>query len=86
MRPWLKCLPLSELIARYDAWQEEPYGTEIDNWRHGVLCSTIANVAGNKTKPSDFYPPTSYAEAPQTEQSPEHLLGMFRAVAKGMNK
>jgi hypothetical protein len=38
----------------------EPWGCDVDNWRMGVVASTIANVAprGDKArvfKPQDFY-------------------------------
>lgn len=88
MRPWLRCLPLFELMERYHEWLAEPYGADIENWRHGSLCSLLANLQGNKTAPIDFYPPgykTTLPE-PTTQQSPEHLLGMFRAVGANMNK
>lgn len=87
MRPWLRALALGELVERYAAWCEEPYGADIENWRHGSLCSLLANLQGNKTTPHDFYPfRLGEDNEPTTEQSPEHLLGMFRAVANGMNK
>lgn len=88
MRPWLRSVPVRELIERYHAWLAEPYGADIENWRHGSLCSLLANLQGNKTTPRDFYPPGygDTTDEPTTEQSPEHLLGMFRAVATNMTK
>lgn len=88
MRPWMRCISLSELIQRYAAWYAAPYGADVENWRHGSLCSLLANLQGNKTTPQDFYPPWGgdTEDEPATEQSPEHLLGMFRSVATNMNK
>ena len=87
MRSWLRALAFGELIERYEAWCEEPYGADIENWRHGSLCSLLANLQGNKTNPQDFYPSRlGDDEEPTTEQSPEHLLGMFRAVASNISE
>ena len=41
----------------------QPWGWEIENWRTGLLASTIHNSAGKiskkPTQPSDFIPKTS---------------------------
>ncbi len=55
-----------------------PWGWEIDNWRIGLLVSTIINTAGKTSKqnmqPKDFYPQTT------TKQSDAQM----KAVARGM--
>ena len=63
--------------------QIEPYGAEMDNWRAGQVCATIANVhrgKGKAYKPDDFMPRTG----PRV-QSPEEITARFKMFAKAHN-
>ncbi len=61
----------------------EPYGAELDNWRTGQVCATIANVhrtKGKAYKPDDFMPRVG-----PRRQSPEELTATFKAFAAAHN-
>lgn len=64
--------------------QIEPSGFEMENWRAGMIASTIANTAGkvlrSSTSPRDFMPKP--AEKPQPLGA--RVLAAFEAVAAAL--
>lgn len=61
----------------------EPYGAELDNWRAGQVCATIANVhrsKGKAYKPDDFMP-----RVRPESQSSEAMAATFNAFAAAHN-
>lgn len=66
----------------------EPWGTDIDDWRAGIVAATIANVNRDEKKrrkpytPQDFIP--EWDRQPETKtQTPEeqaHALGLWGRV------
>lgn len=50
--------------ARY--YEAEPWGGQVDDLRHGILCATVANAAGAKVRPQRFM-----LRAPEEEASVE---------------
>jgi len=89
-------MTVKELLARIDSrelseWMVyfnlEPWGTEVEDWRAGMVASTIANVNRDEKKrkkpfePKDFIP--QRAKPPVEEQSPEEqakILKMWAGV------
>jgi len=92
-------MTVRELLQRIDSrelteWQiyfgMEPWGTEVDDWRAGMVASTIANVNRDPKKqkkpfePKDFMP--ERVKEPAPEQSPEEqqrVLGMWGGIWRG---
>ena len=77
-------MTVRELLARIDShelteWAAyfnlEPWGTETDDWRAGMVASTIANVNRDSKRqrkpfvPQDFMPTRAVSE--KEEQSPD---------------
>jgi len=89
-------MTVKELLARIDSrelseWMAyfslEPWGTEVEDWRAGLVASTVANVNRDEKKrkkpfePKDFIP--QRAKPPVEEQSPEEqakILKMWAGV------
>lgn len=59
----------------------EPCGFEIENFRAGVVASTVASVHGNKTKPKDFYPKIGRSVGID-QQSKEDQMRILMATSK----
>ena len=61
-------------------YQLEPWGYDAENWRMGMVCSTVANAAGRKKplKPSDFLPRSPLRQ----RQSPEQMRNALAAVGE----
>lgn len=74
---------LSEWMAYY---QLEPWGTEQDDWRAGMIAATIANVNRDPKKrrkpyePSDFMPRRD--RSPAEEQSWEEQVRILEMWAR----
>lgn len=89
-------MTVRELLARIDSqelseWQIffglEPWGTEVEDWRAGMVAAIIANVNRDEKKqkkpfePKDFMPKRE--QEPEKEQTPEEqkrILEMWSAV------
>lgn len=89
-------MTVKELLARIDSrelseWMAyfslEPWGTEVEDWRAGLVASTVANVNRDEKKrkkpfePKDFIP--QRVKPPVEEQSPEEqakILKMWAGV------
>jgi hypothetical protein len=59
----------------------EPWGYDVDNWRMGVMGSTVANYSGNlkkRLKPSDFIPHPDR----QPRMEPEELKARVKALVE----
>lgn len=70
-----------DLFEWFRHYQEEPWGWEIDNFRTGVVCSTLANMAGRSRKqpdatPADYYPVLQPPE-PNPPATAEELEAFF---------
>ena len=55
----------------------EPFGYDIENWRHAMVASTVANFSGRLrkgawTKPKDFFPKI------QPKQSWRQMKALFK--------
>ena len=88
-------MPVGELLSRISSrelteWMAffslEPWGSEVEDWRAGLIASTIANVNRDPKKrrkpyePSDFMP---RYEAPKAqEQSWEEQARIFEMWAR----
>jgi len=73
---------LTEWLAYYSL---EPFGNEIENYRAGVISSTIANVVpGRKTllKPSDFFPKEVKPETSETMVEKAKLIALMANANK----
>lgn len=80
---------ISEAMDRVDSneftqwiafYNKEPFGYHVENFRMGVIASTVANVAPRKRgtkalKPSDFYPA-------RTQLKPQLTLRQQRELRK----
>ena len=89
-------MTVKELLARIDSrelseWMAyfslEPWGTEVEDWRAGMIAATISNVNRDEKKrkkpfePKDFIPQRK--KPPVEEQSPEEqakILKMWAGV------
>lgn len=89
-------MTVRELLTRIDSrelteWAAffglEPWGTEVEDWRAGMVASTIANTNRDPKKqkkpfePKDFMPKRE--QEPEKEQTPEEqkrILEMWSAV------
>lgn len=86
-------MTVRELLARIDSrelseWMAyfsmEPWGTETEDWRAGMVASTIANVNRDPKKqkkpfePKDFVP----RRVPIEEQAPEQQAEIMRLWAR----
>ena len=89
-------MTVRELLDRIDSrelaewmafFEMEPWGTEVDDWRSGLIASTIANANRDPKKqkkpfqPKDFMP--QRVQEPTPEQSPEDLertMGLWGRV------
>ncbi len=78
MRSWLVALTFRELVERYHHYQDEPFGYDIDNFRAALTPHTLAQVHGNKTKLSDFYPSTQPNVEPSEDEVADKILTFFR--------
>jgi hypothetical protein len=56
---------LSEWMVYYTI---EPFGPAREDFRTAQVCATVANVQGNKTKPSDFIQPFEFPKATTPEE------------------
>ncbi|MGC4031482.1 MAG: hypothetical protein QM754_07070 [Tepidisphaeraceae bacterium] len=84
---------MRELLARIDsrelaewmaAFNLAPWGDERADLRAGIVASTIVNVNGGKSKPSDFLP--KYGQQEPKQQTPEDIRNMalrINAMFKG---
>lgn len=78
---------LSEWMAFFEL---EPWGAEVDDWRAGLVASTIVNVNRDPKKraqpfqPKDFMPERSSAPDKQAQSVDDqrHALGLWGAVWK----
>ena len=59
----------------------EPFGFDIENYRAGVIASTVARVHGAKTKASDFYPKIDEPVAVR-EQTQEQQMQILMAAGR----
>ena len=78
----LSVMPCSQFDKWYERFRKAPWGYEIENWRAGMICATLANcMLAPKTAytPSDFYPQTR-AQA-ETYKSAEEQLAIWKAMA-----
>ena len=88
-------MTVKELLARIDSrelseWMAyfslEPWGTEVEDWRAGMIAATIANVNRDEKKrkkpfePKDFIP--QRAKPPVEEQSPEEQAKILKMWAR----
>lgn len=73
----------------------EPFGEQRSDFRSSMLAAVIANVNGNKTKPTDFIkpftPPRKKVQVAPGEFSPQQKaqIEIFKAIARardGNNK
>lgn len=52
-------MPMSQWYQHWCHYVDEPYGWEVEQYRHGQVCSTIANMSGKVLQdpawPQDFY-------------------------------
>lgn len=90
-------MTVKELLARIDSrelseWMVyfnlEPWGTEVEDWRAGMVASTIANVNRDEKKrkkpfePKDFIP--QRAKPPVEEQTWEEQAKILELWARVM--
>jgi len=78
----------SEYFTQLCAYlRKEPRGYDMDNWRAGLVASTVANASGRyqrKLKPSDFNPPKQKKLRLSKEQ--EQKLEELRGSSKRRNR
>jgi hypothetical protein len=77
-----------ELAEWIDFYQEEPFGSEPDFWRAGMVASVIANAQRDpKRKPEAFTPtdfmPVSKSQQKTKDAQPETLRDKFFRVFGG---
>ena len=89
-------MTVRELLERIDSrelsewtafFEIEPWGTEVDDWRAGLVASTIANVNRDPKKQKKPFQPKDFMlerdKEPTPTQSPEDhqkILGMWGRV------
>jgi flagellar basal body rod protein FlgC len=79
---------LTEWMAFFSI--EGPTGDERDDWRAGMIASTIANVnrdskkKGSPYKPQDFMPKYEQQPAPEQRQADPGLLGFVQGMQRRM--
>jgi len=69
---------MSELVERYAYYEEEPWGWEVENFRMGQVCATMAQVHGSKMKPAEFYP--DYQPEVKQAATAEDIESFFRKM------
>jgi hypothetical protein len=50
----LESISQTQLLEWMEFYRLNPWGNEIEDFRSGIIASTIANVNNNKTTPTDF--------------------------------
>ncbi|MCK9326632.1 MAG: hypothetical protein M0P69_14170 [Bacteroidales bacterium] len=95
-------MTVRELLARIDSrelsewisyYEMEPWGTDVEDWRAGMVASTIANVNRDPKKQRKPYTPKDFMPQRIVEQKEEQsweeqarLLEMwFRTAGKKVN-
>ena len=99
-------MTVRELLARIDSrelsewmvyYRLEPWGTEVDDWRAGMIASVIANVNRDPKKQNKPFQPTDFmprrAPVEDREQTEEEMLlaiwqihARFQAAQKAAQK
>jgi hypothetical protein len=79
----------SEEFTTWGAFfQLEPFGFEVENWRMGMVASTVANAAGPKRNGKSWrvedFVPARKAE-PERGQSVEEQRRILAAMVGGVN-
>lgn len=74
-----------ELTEWMAFFQLEPWGTEIDDWRAGLIAATIANIMRDRKSrplnPMDFMPRwDAPAQAEQSWEEQEQIMAMWGRV------
>lgn len=80
----LSDLSYSALCAWHEYYQVEPWGWEVEELRHGTLCSLVVNWSGKVAKepvpPSDFFINSGTSQrsssGPATLEEIEHKMGL----------
>jgi len=57
----------------------EPFGFEVENYRAGVIASTVARAHGAKVKPSDFYPKPARRQDERAQTKAEQIQILMAA-------
>ncbi len=88
-------MTVRELLARIDSreltewkvyYNMEPWGTEVEDWRAGMIASVIANVNRDPKKrkepygPDDFVPKRVQEIEQQTPDEQSRIMGMWGRV------
>ena len=61
----------------------EPFGNETENWRTGVVASTIANVNRNPKRKPDPYKPKDFMPKRRKRMSGDEIKAVMRGIANG---
>ena len=69
---------MSELNERYAYYLEEPWGWEIENFRMGQVCATVAQVNGVQMVASEFSP--DYQPEEKSAATAEDIESFFRGM------
>ena len=78
----LSSMPCTQFDNWYKRFRQAPWGYEIDNWRTGMICATLANCLVSPKQPytpSDFYPQTE--EQVENYKSADEQLALWKAMA-----
>lgn len=80
---------LTEWMAFY---QLEPWGADVDDWRAGMIASTVANVHRDPKKrrepfsPQDFMPQRAEVAQEQRPEDHEAILRLWQRALQGVTR
>lgn len=67
-------------------WKLEPFGYEVENFRHAVIANTVARAHGAKTKVADYYPVIKRPVEVDTQTQQEQMSILSAAGNRGEAK
>jgi hypothetical protein len=74
-------MPSSLLTDWAEFFNLEPWGTDMDNWRAGQICSIVANVNRDPKKRPDPYKPQDFMPKKKTKRM---TAKQIKTVIKGV--
>lgn len=84
IRRGLAGMTVWDLMEWCEHYEDEPWGWEIENFRMGQVCATVAGTAGKvleqEVRPADFYPFARPAVRP--EATPEQIEAFFQRLSR----